>query len=816
MVYGRVPFRAQDRADFAQLDYDDRDWRPIMVPSIWQNDGVAYDGIAWYRIHFSVTGNLFRSGADLGAMLPYVLAAHEVYVNGVKVGGQGKVHAAWARAEFKTTPIVVRIPGNIVRPGRNVLAVRVRSYTSVGGIALPDFYLGGLTAVQDRFERYLIWNSLLCGACLIVALYYLTMFLVHRRDRSYLYFGLTALMSFCYAFSSKSLDTYAYDLGTYSFLVHEMFVQVPLSLTPIFMLRFYQHFFSIPRRIVPEALSVVSLLFGLVFLGSFFSSTTYEFHLRYLFPALFATGTLSFLYLVAANLAAVRQRLFGSRTLLLGLLAFVGAIINDLLHHQLVLQGTTRLYEEGFTFFTGIMAVALGMTLSRTLVEADRLNRSLDAQVLERTKELRAAVLDAQQASREVQKLNDFTIKINETTDLNSIIDYISAHVKDNFDIDGVMLYLLHRASGEMRFFKVTGQDDRPVEQQNFVRQLTFPLGERGGMVAALVRKQRPLYLPRFREVNDPEDPIVQLRAIAGVESAMIVPLVVQQEAIGLLFFTNFFRKMGLERHSIESLTRFSEQIAGAVYSSSLLRQVQMEREKSDELLLNILPQSVARELKETGAVVPLGFDSVTVLFTDFVGFTKIAQAMAPQDLIKELDGCFTQFDEIAARFGLEKLKTIGDAYMCAGGLPEVNRTNSVDACLVALEFQAFMRQMKSIKSGLGMSYWSLRIGLHTGPVTAGVVGKNKFAYDIWGDTVNTASRMESTSEPDMINISAATYNVVRSFFRCEYRGAIEAKGKGKLDMYYLHSLLPELAKDPEGRRPNDAFRERYEALRRS
>ncbi|MCB1325357.1 MAG: GAF domain-containing protein [Spirochaetales bacterium] len=813
LIAGRFPFATGDDPLYASLSYDDSEWDRIMVPALWQNAGIRHAGIGWYRIAFIVDDNLAGAGVDLSIMVPYVLAAHEVYVNGIKLGGRGRVDPDFERSRYNTTPVVVRIPAAVIRDGRNILAIRVRSYGQVGGIALPDFYIGGSAAVQDRLQRYLVWNSLLAGACLIVSLYFLTLYVAQRQDRSFMYFGLTALMSFFYALGSKSIDTYAHDFGNASFLIHETTIQTPLAFTPLFMMRFYQHFFGLRRRIPLELLAWACAGLGVMFYGSYVSRAVYDFHLLYLFPLIFVTGTAVFFYLVAANFRAVIRKAFGARTLMVGLLAFVGAIANDLLHHQLVFEGTTRLYEEGFTFFTAVMAVALGMKLSRTLAETDRLNRDLDAQVLERTQELHQAVLEAKEAGSEVQKLNDFTVKINETTDLNGIINYIAAHVREYFDIDGVMLYILHRPSREMRFFQVVGQEDRPVEQREFIQRLVFPLDQRGGMVAALIRKGRPLYMPRFRGVIDPHDPIVKLRAVAGVESAMAIPLVVQGEAIGLLFFTNFFRKMGLSRQSIASITRFGEQVAGAVYSSSLLRQVQLEREKSDELLLNILPAEVALELKETGAVQPLGYERVTVLFTDFVGFTKIAETMAPEDLIRELDGCFTQFDEIAARFGLEKLKTIGDAYMCAGGLPLANRTNAIDACLAALEFQAFMNQMKSIKGGLGLPFWSLRIGLHTGPVTAGVVGKNKFAYDIWGDTVNTASRLESTGSPDRINISAATYQLVRDFFRCEFRGPIEAKGKGQIDMYFLEGLLPHLARDQEARHPNDLFRERYKAV---
>ena len=203
---------------------------------------------------------------------------------------------------------------------------------------------------------------------------------------------------------------------------------------------------------------------------------------------------------------------------------------------------------------------------------------------------------------------------------------------------------------------------------------------------------------------------------------------------------------------------------------------IEIQRQKSEELLLNILPKAVADELKLNGATQPLHYDSVTVIFTDFKGFTKISEQMSAEELVGELDIFFTSFDELADKYKLEKLKTIGDAYMCAGGLPTVNNTHPVDACLFALQVQFVMKETKRIKSEKGLPFWELRLGIHTGPVVAGVIGKKKFAYDVWGDAVNTAARMESSGEPGRINISGRTYDLVKDFFEFDYRGKIGAK----------------------------------------
>jgi class 3 adenylate cyclase len=167
----------------------------------------------------------------------------------------------------------------------------------------------------------------------------------------------------------------------------------------------------------------------------------------------------------------------------------------------------------------------------------------------------------------------------------------------------------------------------------------------------------------------------------------------------------------------------------------------------------------------------------------------------------------------VTEKYHLEKLKTIGDSFMCAGGIPTANRTHAIDCCLAALEVQAFMNQMKDIKHRQGFDYWELRLGMNTGPLVAGVVGHKKFAYDVWGDTVNTASRLESSGVPGKINISLSTFEAVKHLFDCEHRGQVQAKNKGDIDMYFLNSIRSEFSMQGEGRVPNALFKQYYEAL---
>ncbi len=215
---------------------------------------------------------------------------------------------------------------------------------------------------------------------------------------------------------------------------------------------------------------------------------------------------------------------------------------------------------------------------------------------------------------------------------------------------------------------------------------------------------------------------------------------------------------------------------------------IEEEKERSENLLLNILPEETAQELKEKGKVKAKKYDAVTVLFTDFKGFTSYSEKLSPEALVETIDFYFSKFDAIVERHGLEKIKTIGDAYMCAGGLHDNEKDHAGRMISAALEITAFVEETKNDIAASELTF-DIRIGINTGPVVAGVVGTHKFAYDIWGDAVNVASRMESNSEPGKINISENTFELIKDSFDCVFRGEIEAKNRGSLKMYFVEGI---------------------------
>jgi class 3 adenylate cyclase len=237
--------------------------------------------------------------------------------------------------------------------------------------------------------------------------------------------------------------------------------------------------------------------------------------------------------------------------------------------------------------------------------------------------------------------------------------------------------------------------------------------------------------------------------------------------------------------------------------------QLEEEKGKTEELLLNILPQETAAELKKYGKAKARHYDFTSVMFTDFKGFTQLSEKLTSSDLVKEIDYCFSHFDDIIDKYRIEKIKTIGDAYMCVAGIPKEDSNNPILLTLAALDIIQFMEDLKAEKKKNNSLYFELRLGIHTGPLVTGVVGKKKFAYDVWGDTVNTAARMESSGEPGMLNVSESTFNVIEPYFDCEYRGKVEAKNKGKISMYFVKRIKDEYAKDKEGKIPNKSFLKR-------
>ncbi|UBF24395.1 GAF domain-containing protein [Kovacikia minuta CCNUW1] len=414
-------------------------------------------------------------------------------------------------------------------------------------------------------------------------------------------------------------------------------------------------------------------------------------------------------------------------------------------------------------------------------------------QLLQTTRQLLANV---QALSSRVVTIHEIALAINRSLNLEEILQVVGKQAKWLLDFDHLSIFLWHQDSYQLKtlFGSPLELNQAAIAPTGFIG-LTLDSGK-----PQLVQEGSPISLPVYA-------------------SGLIVPLENQRQIIGTInFATRQANAYTLDDSRIGYLLAL--QIAAAIQNAArfeelnqLYSQLEVEKSKSDQLLLNILPVEVASELKHFGKVKPVYYESASVLFTDFKDFTKLSQKMAPEVLVAELDHCFSYFDRIVEKYNLEKLKTIGDSYMCAGGIPTPNRTHAVDTVLAAIEMQLFMHLHKAQKIKQNQPYWDIRIGVHSGPLLAGVIGQKKFAYDVWGDTVNTASRMESCGIPGRVNISQATFSAIKDFFQFEYRGKVAAKNKGEIDMYLVTGIKHHLAIDPVGLLPNDEFVELYMAI---
>ena len=225
-----------------------------------------------------------------------------------------------------------------------------------------------------------------------------------------------------------------------------------------------------------------------------------------------------------------------------------------------------------------------------------------------------------------------------------------------------------------------------------------------------------------------------------------------------------------------------------------------------ERLILQMLPRDVARDLLNGGRTKPRKYRRVTVMFTDFKNFTRLSEKMRPQDLVEKLETYFVAFDKVIDRYGLEKIKTIGDAYMCAGGIPVRKNSNPVDVVLAAMEIQELVNKMAADQEARGEASWNIRIGIHSGEVIAGVIGKKRLAYDIWGDTVNKASKLEQGGNIGAINISERMYELIEEFFDCSFCGPVNIKNQVTADLYNVSNIKPELSEGGLGKTPNDLF----------
>ena len=401
-------------------------------------------------------------------------------------------------------------------------------------------------------------------------------------------------------------------------------------------------------------------------------------------------------------------------------------------------------------------------------------------EVTEQKDKLTEKVRQAESSSSEVRMFTEMGRQITQALNVESITSLLFKHIEATCDLAELELWV--RESGKLY----------NCNKDKNVQSVPFQIGENSIQKWVIVQH-------RIAKIGDNAKDFSryvyeQVRTSNGNIPASVtcVELYLGELNLGTLTLYSY----NIEAFS-DHLTDFFQSLASytavALVNAKVLNDleaqkdlVELEKGKSDALLLNILPKETAEELKETGKAKPRRYESVTVLFTDFKNFTNVAEGIEPEVLIAELDYCFRNFDEIAIKYGVEKIKTIGDAWLGVCGLPVHYDDHALRAANAAIEIRDFLKQANSGRGNDEKLSFNARIGLHSGALVAGVVGKTKFAFDIWGDTVNTAARMEQSGEVGKVNVSGSAWNLIETAFNGEYRGKIEAKNKGAMDMYFI------------------------------
>ena len=397
---------------------------------------------------------------------------------------------------------------------------------------------------------------------------------------------------------------------------------------------------------------------------------------------------------------------------------------------------------------------------------------------------------ETQQMRKGFELISDLQNINHEISGLDYILDQITEEINVRMQMDISMILLLEEGNENIfkpHYIKAYSLYDT---SKAAAKNITFPTDFLKLKSALLVNSKTP------------ESTLIKmLKEELNINFFILTPVIYEQKTIAFIFSgcntEGLVGSIILTQHhqnTFEAIAGVISAFKGQIDKNILLEKkvqertllLQQEMNKSEQLLLNILPKEIAEELKATGTAKAVGFDLVTVMFTDFKNFTAMSELLNPQELVNEIDYCYRAFDNIITRHGIEKIKTIGDSYMCAGGLPRANSTHAFDTVKAALEIRDFMVAEKTKRQTAGKPFFEVRIGCNTGSIVAGIVGIKKFAYDIWGDTVNIASRMESSGEPGKVNISGSTFELIKDHFPCTYRGKIEAKNKGQIDMYFV------------------------------
>lgn len=418
----------------------------------------------------------------------------------------------------------------------------------------------------------------------------------------------------------------------------------------------------------------------------------------------------------------------------------------------------------------------------------------------------------SERAKSEILKLNEFAKNINSINNLENILAEIFGFIRKNYKIEHCVLYFLDKEFSELRYLNHSGFDRLSEENILFFKSLRFPLNESGGFVYQCYKRKKHFYMKKAPNSvpYEIDNQIIQKSEMNGF---LISPLINNDEVVAMAIYGIEDKSIVLKNEEVQSIVGVSEHIASAINNHFLMQTIEEEKNRSNKLLLNILPKNVADELQKKGRVNPVEFENVTLLMTSFPGFSQITSQLTPEELIEGLDLYFSRFDEIIKVLGLEKLRMTGDMYLCAGGLPVGNFTHPIDACLAALKIRDEVYKLNENFSDLPFKPKDINIAIHSGPVVAGVIGKSKFNYDVWGKTVTQTQAIRRGGQTHSINISSETMEKVKRLFIVENPREVQTYEGDKFSVYELKGLKEDLSGiDGE---PNEKFEKLYTQQKR-
>ncbi|HNI94564.1 MAG TPA: adenylate/guanylate cyclase domain-containing protein [Leptospiraceae bacterium] len=801
----------------------------IKVPSQWQDEKILLDkkeftppgkGYATYRLKIILP----QKTPPLSIIIPTAGSAYRVYINRELYFSFGNP----GTKKEESVPFSRKKDFAVSLPNDRVLdlVIHISNFHDTSGGLWDNFILGTSKAVSEKQKYVFAVDLIVFGSLLVMGLYHLGLYLNRRKDSSPLYFGI-----FCLLIAVRTVT------------VNERLILdfIPkMSFLLMHKVEFFSFYFSafifllfIQRLFPEESSKKMFMIMTFIFIPPSLSVIIFPMNIYTEFLGIVRISILiGIIYVMKISVQSLMGKKQGAVLFTAGLLIFFVSVVNDILKTSGYLS-TPLMASYGFLSFVFFQAVLLSSRFAKAFVDAEQLTEELRLLSAELERKVEVRTLDLQNAKSETDTLNEIAVKVNSNLDIGSIINVILKHIQEKYDINICFVFMLDSVRERISVFSSSVPAAAGRRMIRLVSNLSINLNEDLDIHKYVLDSRKALYLKEVRKTGARIENFFKIRL--KIKSFICIPLVLKDEVIGFLDFSRMGRQISVSEADFAYLQILANQAAGAIRNASLMkereeavrsaeiekgialiaqREAEIERMKSERLILNILPEKTAQELKEKGYTDPVFIESAAVMFTDFQGFTEISELLSPQDLIQGLDFYFSAFDQIIQKHNLEKLKTVGDSYMCAGGVPRINAAHAVDSVLAALEIQSFMNENSADRHN-GSVKWKLRIGIHSGPVIAGVVGEKKFAYDVWGDTVNTASRMESSGEENRINISGAVYGKVKDFFDCRYRGRISAKNKGEIDMYFVEGIRKELADPlfPEKTVPNEGFMNLYNNL---